>query len=303
MANEDVFRLCTWNIQWGRGRDGRVDLGRTAGMLLATNADVICLQEVAVNHPGLPGNPAGNQSILLAGALPGYEAVFAAGSDLTDGQGGRRQFGQLVLSRVPVLQVFRHCLPWLADPAVPSMQRVALEAVLAAPFGPLRVITTHLEFYSRRQREAQVEALRAIHAEGWRHAHLGRSAADADPPFAVLPRGGATILCGDFNFPPGSPEYRRLQEAFAAPEADTPRLRDAWASVRPQEPHAPTTGIAATEFVPSPACFDFFFVSENLVGNLDGISVDAACEASDHQPVILELDANNGKKVIKVEGN
>jgi len=37
--------------------------------------------------------------------------------------GSRRQFGNVVFSRLPVLQAFRHLLPFPADPEVPGMQR------------------------------------------------------------------------------------------------------------------------------------------------------------------------------------
>lgn len=36
-------------------------------------------------------------------------------------------------------------------------------------------------------------------------------------------------------------------------------------------------------------CFDFFFVSENLATKLRRIVVDDMADASDHQPVMLEL--------------
>ncbi|MCU0933013.1 MAG: endonuclease, partial [Thiobacillaceae bacterium] len=43
------MKLLSWNIQWGRGLDGRVDLARIAGEIRRIgDFDVICLQEVAV---------------------------------------------------------------------------------------------------------------------------------------------------------------------------------------------------------------------------------------------------------------
>ena len=42
--------------------------------------------------------------------------------------GGRAQFGQVIFTRLPVLQAFRHLLPWPRDASVPGMQRVALES-------------------------------------------------------------------------------------------------------------------------------------------------------------------------------
>jgi len=79
------MRLLTWNIQWGRGADGRVDLARTvAAIRAAGDFDVICLQEVACNFPGLAGGAREDEPAYLAAAFPGYEAVFAAGMDVPD---------------------------------------------------------------------------------------------------------------------------------------------------------------------------------------------------------------------------
>ena len=46
------MRLVTYNVQYSRGRDGRYDLARVAADV--ADADVIALQEVAANAPGLP---------------------------------------------------------------------------------------------------------------------------------------------------------------------------------------------------------------------------------------------------------
>ena len=286
------MRILDWNIQWGRGLDGRVDLARVAAVAREFDADVICLQEVAVNHPGLPGLPRGapmNQPEWLAGLFLGYESAYGIGSDLPDGMGGRRQFGNLILSRLPILQVFRHLLPWPADPAVPSMQRIAIEAVIAAPSFPgaaLRVVTTHLEYYSAVQREAQVAALRGICDAGWRHAMQPRSAAETDPPFAVLPRGEGCVLCGDFNSPAGSPEHAVLGKVGAG---GTAPLIDAWPLAYPGMPHAPTFGVHDRRYVAAPACYDMFFVSANLADRVTEFEVDGGTDASDHQPVLLTL--------------
>jgi len=46
------------------------------------------------------------------------------------------------------------------------MQRILIEVVVeSADIGPLRVMTTHLEYYSQRQREIQIDAIRRRHAE------------------------------------------------------------------------------------------------------------------------------------------
>lgn len=285
------LKLLSWNIQWGRGIDGRVDLVRTAAVAREFDADVLCLQEVAVNHPDLPGMPEAavgapiDQVAVLSGQFLGYERIYGVGSDLPDGLGAsgeRRQFGNLILSRLPVLQVFRHLLPWPADPGVPSMQRVAVEAVIEAPGfpgGALRVITTHLEYYSALQRAAQIKALREICDNGWHHARIPRSAEETDPPFAVLPRGEGCVLCGDFNSPAGSSEHEPLLE-----HGDAPALKCA-------VPPAPTFGVHDKRFISEPACYDLFFVSENISNRVVDVAVDSGTLASDHQPVLLTLSS------------
>lgn len=281
------MRILSWNIQWGRDLDGKVDLARTAAIARESGADIFCLQEVAVNHPNLLGGAPMDQAEWLSHLFLGYESVYGVGSDLPDGLGGRRQFGNLILSRRPILQVFRHLLPWPTDPAVPSMQRAALEVVIAAPEfpgGALRVVTTHLEYYSAVQRAAQVEALRGICDAGWQQAVAPRSAAETDPPFAVLPRGEGCVLCGDFNSPAGAPEHAPLGRP-----GDAPALLDAWPLVHGTVPRAPTFSVHERSYLPEPACYDFFFVSANIADRVKGIEVDGGSTASDHQPVLLDL--------------
>lgn len=286
------MRILSWNIQWGRGLDGRVDLVRIADEARNFDADVLCFQEVAVNHPALPGMPPGqlDQVAVLRGLFLGYEHAYGVGSDLPDDRGGRRLFGNLILSRRPILQIFRHQLPWPADPETPSMQRVAVEAVIEAPEfpgGALRVVTTHLEYYSARQRAAQIAALKAICDEGWSQAVAPRSSAETDPPFAVLPRGEGCVLCGDFNCAGGSAELEPLTKVGAGGTA--PRLIDAWTLAHPDRPHAPTVGVHEVSFSDGPQTYDYFFVSENIAARVSGVDVDLATQASDHQPVLLTL--------------
>ena len=64
------IRLLSWNIQWGRGADGRVDLERTRDTIRAAGPlDVICLQEVASNFPGLAGGAREDEPAFFAAAF------------------------------------------------------------------------------------------------------------------------------------------------------------------------------------------------------------------------------------------
>lgn len=282
------MRIVTWNIQWGRGADGRVNLARTRDLLAALGSpELICLQEVAVDFPGLPGGPPQDGLAFLSAAFPGYEPVYTPGVDVLGETGtGRSRFGNLLLSRLPVLQAFRHLLPWPAEPELPSMQRACAEAVVAAPAGPLRVMTTHLEYYSTCQRAAQMEALRQLQVEAAGHA-ADASSQDAAAAFAPRPRPASAVLCGDFNCEAGSPEYARLVSPL---DGAAPHWCDAWAVLHPNEPYAPTVGLHGAEWPDRQYCCDFFFVTADLADRLRAIRVEAGTAASDHQPVVLDLD-------------
>ena len=282
------MRLLSWNIQWGRGLDGRVDLARTLGVIHRLgDFDLICLQEVAINFPGLPGSRGEDQMAELSAGLPGYTALYGAATDVPNTHGGRSQFGNVVFSRLPVGQVWRHLLPWPAEPTTPSMQRILVEAVVeSAEVGPLRVMTTHLEYYSQRQRQAQIDAIRRLHAEACAMSARSPLAEEQGGAFEVFPRPAQALLCGDMNFTVWSPERSRILAPF---DDGVPGFLDAGAVLRLNEPHAPTVGIHRVDFVSQPECFDFILVTERLAGRLKACGIDAETEASDHQPVWVEL--------------
>jgi endonuclease/exonuclease/phosphatase family metal-dependent hydrolase len=278
--------LVTWNLQWCRGMDGRVDPERAVAHARSLgDFDVLCLQEVASGFPDLPGSAGEDQFTLLETLVPGFTAVAGVATDHLGAAGVRRRFGNLLLSRLPVLAAFRHLLPWPVDAGATGMQRVAVEAVLAAPWGPVRITTTHLEYYSPAQRAAQVERLRALHAEACAHAAAFHGTEEEEKgPFRRVPRSRAAILCGDFNFRPDAPEYLRLQ---ASPGAGMPAYRDAWTLAHPDVPHRATFRVDETGA--EGYCCDFVFVTEDLADRVERVAIDGETRVSDHQPVVVEL--------------
>jgi endonuclease/exonuclease/phosphatase family metal-dependent hydrolase len=282
------MNLITWNIQWGRGCDGRVDFKRIVDTALAmADVDVLCFQEVGRNYPGLEDSVGEDQFAALAGLLRGYRLIEGVATDTPAPDGTRRQFGNAIFSRLPVLQIFPHLLPWPPDAKFPGMQRVALEAVLEAKGRLVRVTTTHLEYYSKKQRMAQVERLRELQADAAGHASDVPQPDKAGGPFEMFPRPASGILTADFNFRPDTNEYVRL----VAPFGDgTPRYCDAWTLQHPGKPHAPTIGVFDHEQWPEAFCCDFIFVTEDLADRVRRLTVKLETDASDHQPVLLELD-------------
>jgi endonuclease/exonuclease/phosphatase family metal-dependent hydrolase len=276
------MRLLSWNVQWCRGLDGVVDPARIAreARRLA-DPDVICLQEVSVGFADLPGSRGEDQLAALEKELPGYAFFYAAAVDLPAPDGKRARFGNVVASRLPVGRVLRHSLPWPPGD-MPSMPRAALEATVQAPFGSLRVTSTHLEYYSSRHRAAQVERLRELHCEVGHSAKVEKN----EGPFRSLARPKSAIVCGDFNMPPDDPVRARLLEAFLE---DTPKFVDAWEALHPGESHPPTFRLHERAEAEQPYCCDFVLVSEDLRPRLKSIMVDGMNRASDHQPVVVEL--------------
>ncbi len=281
------MNLITWNIQSCRGCDGRVDAKRIIEVCRGmADFDVLCFQEVARNYPDLPGSAGEDQFALLAALLPQFSGHAGIAVDVLGADGRRSQFGNLILTRYPALQVFAHLLPWPAEPAVPSMQRVALEAVLAAPAGPLRVTTTHLEYYSEVQRRQQVNRLRELHAEACEHSKDQNHVQKEGGPFQTRPRPAAAILTADFNFRADDALHARI----TAPYSDgTPAYRDAWRVRHGERPHDHTIGVYDREQWPEAYTCDFIFITEDLAGRVEDVAVNLDTDASDHQPVLLRL--------------
>jgi endonuclease/exonuclease/phosphatase family metal-dependent hydrolase len=283
--------LITWNVQWCRGVDGRVDPARIAAEAKRlADFDVLCLQEIADNFPDprLAGSAGEDQFAALPALLPGYTAIGGVAVDHPAESGRRRRFGNMILSRLPVRQAYRYLLPSPIDPGKNGMPRSAVEACVAAPFGELRVITTHLEYYSDEQRAAQVAALRLIHFEGHCHARAGTVVDTTGGPFHTHLRPASTIVTGDFNLEPDDARHAQMEEPFAD---GTPRLVDAWTARYPGVPHPGTFKLYEKDFPDQPELHcDFIFVSENLTSRIAGIRVDRDTQAADHQPVILTLE-------------
>ncbi|MGE5615937.1 MAG: endonuclease/exonuclease/phosphatase family protein, partial [Bacillota bacterium] len=70
------MRLMTWNVQWCRGVDGRVDPARIAAEAKRiADPDVVCMQEIAQNFPELEASAGEDDPAELARALPGYHCA------------------------------------------------------------------------------------------------------------------------------------------------------------------------------------------------------------------------------------
>ena len=275
------MKLLTWNTQWCCGLDGVVSPQRIVdGARRLSDFDVLCLQEIAQGYGDMPGAP-GDQPAELAALLPGFQLFFGAAVDEFTADGTRQRFGNLIATRLPVLQVQHHALPWPADAGVRSMPRMCTVLTLRDPMlGAVRVMTTHLEYYSKIQRMAQARALCELHAQASAMAAAPPADDASRSPFQTKTHTPHAILCGDFNLEASEPEYATLVAAG---------LRDAWTLLHGAAPQPPTFRVFDRSYGPDPVACDFVFVSEGLASQLRRFDVDGATQASDHQPVAVQI--------------
>ena len=289
------MRIVTYNIQYGRGKDGRFDLDRIAEEVVG--ADLIALQEVERFWSRSGG---ADQPRLIARHFPDHHWAYGPGVDLhlagaASGEhsaGRRRQFGNMLLSRAPLLAVRHHPLPKYGSLGPPmSLQRSALEAVISVQGGHVRVYSVHLTHLSAQTRLPQVDALLRIHASAVREGPPVSGSALADewtldgmPP--PMPRDA--ILLGDFNMQPESEEYERIvgpNSPYGGRITNPEGFVDAWVAAG----HAIDTG-ATAEVKDVPARLDYCFVSAGLKDRIRGVRVDSDAVGSDHQPVWMDIE-------------
>lgn len=279
-----MIRIITWNIQWGLGIDGKVDLKRVVDEARTiADFDILCLQEVSDGFSDLKGNGGANQFAQFADLLPDHAAVDGAVLDIPGGAGKRKRFGNMILSRLPVLQVLRYTLPWEAA-ATHNMPRGLLEATVETASGPLRVMTTHLEYSSDPLRQAQVDGIREAHRTGYDRTVRRRR--DGPGTYTFLPVAASAVLTGDFNMRSEDETKKRISAPF---DNGAPILVDAWQAAYGSKPHPPSFCLF-DQTNGSPHCCDFLFVTDDLASKVTRVEYDQKSQASDHQPVLIELN-------------
>jgi endonuclease/exonuclease/phosphatase family metal-dependent hydrolase len=278
------MKLITWNIQWALGTDGIMDPARIVNHAKAmADFDVLCLQEVADNWPELKASPGMNQFAAFAAPLPGYHAIEGVALETRDSSGQPKRFGNMILTRLPVVQVLRHILPW---PAVETnnMARGLIEAVVTTASGPLRLMTTHLEYSHPAIRQQQVAALRDIHASACARVETPRS--DGAGTYACTLSTMSAILTGDFNMKPDDPLKQHISNPF---DQGFPRLVDSWEVLHGGNPH-PLTSCIVDQTHGQPHCCDYIFITEDLAPRISRIICDEETRVSDHQPILIEIE-------------
>ena len=277
------MRLITWNIQCGKGCDGKTDLARIVSVAKSmADADVYCFQEVSSNFMKL--DDGAGQSAVLAALLPDHTPVFRPAIETVDKTGQTHGFGNMTLSRLPIAQIANHLLPWPGAASTRSMRRQALEVTVQAAFGPLRVVNTHLEYHSAAQRDAQIARLLDLQEEASTGAMIARDV--HAEPYTSQTLAASSLLCGDFNVDVSDPQHALIDRS----KRPGLNYRDAWTIRHRDGRRAPTCGIFDHAQWPNGSdCRDFIFTTEDLSDRILRVEVNETTDASDHQPVLIEL--------------
>ena len=174
------LRILTYNIHHGVGTDGVLDLERLAAVIDRAKPDLVALQEVDV---GADRSQRLDEPSEL-GRLTGLTSAFGVAMPYDGGE-----YGEAVLSRLPLLHVENHALPAREG----SEPRAAL-AVRVRPrpdADEIVFVATHLDHQDDpADRLAQIAALREV---------------IRDEPRDL-------ILAGDLNATPDSDEMSRLSD-------------------------------------------------------------------------------------------
>lgn len=259
------MKMISWNVQNGIDAYGNQKHQQQFEYLSKQEADVIALQEV--------------DDLYLAGLeknLTDYSWHFSAALTFYD-NGQVKQFGNAIgAKKGSVLQWRSHCLLPIATQAFQHMPRSVGEIVVKIEDKVRRILTCHLEFYCEKQRNYQIQQINEIVHAG---AVLRDSPSQAtEGLYNPLPLPVEAIICGDFNFPAHSMEYRELFE-----------IKKLWFDLAPADA-GPTCGVFDTQQWPNGADRRDFFFSNNS-GLLGKMWSDIDTSLSDHQPIFLKLSS------------
>jgi endonuclease/exonuclease/phosphatase family metal-dependent hydrolase len=286
------MKFTSFNVQFGVGLDGKYDAARIVDAI--QDSDIIAMQEVTRNFEH---NDYVDLPEIFAGLMPDRYHAFAAGavtdagSTLVDGRMQMRfsEFGNMVLSRYPILSVRNILLPRSRTYGSLNLQRSALECLIATPNGPIRVYSVHLDHRQPAERIAQIEFLRGRLAN---YANEGGAVSGGSEfGFEELPHTDDYIVMGDFNMMPEQPEYIAMvgpKDLYYGRSASALAPLDALDYLGKRKPDDFTWEEPGKPEIRQ--YLDYCFVSATLAGRLRDGGVDEACVASDHKPVWVDID-------------
>jgi len=292
------MKLVSYNIQYGFGSDGRYDLSRAARIV--DGADIIALQKVKRHWERSNFD---DQPELLSRLLPDYHWVYGPAFDMDaserrDGRlvSRRRQFGTMVLSKLPIVWSRLHALPMRRTLRPLNTRNAALECMIRTPAGPVRILSLHLAHIAAEERLEQIDYLLAQHRRA--PSEGGPWSGIDDEPSRNWTSGEtepenplAAIWLGDFNMEPGSAEYRRIvgSTPYHRGAAYLDGFVDA-ASVAIEPADDFHTHEKIIDGRLAKRRLDHCFVGGIFAGRVRSVGSDIGEVASDHFPVRIDID-------------
>jgi endonuclease/exonuclease/phosphatase family metal-dependent hydrolase len=264
-------RILTYNVHGWLAPDGTPNLDRVAGVIASGPADLVGLNEVF--------HPDERASLHLLAERLGMNFAFGA-TQSSDPQ-KHPPYGNALLSRWPIIAHAAHHLA----PVVSYGKRGLLEARVPLPSGtPLTVYVTHLD-----HRQEEIRLAQWASAESW----------------LVRDRGRPHLLLGDFNALAQTDYVEATERArldtYQAERGWPPASFDLVARVLKSgyldafvtAGHGPGRGATYPADAPERR-IDYIFlpaVWREALRSCVPFIVDAPGLASDHLPVLAELDA------------
>lgn len=220
----------------------------------------------------------------------------------------RRQFRPMLLSRWPIIWTRSIVFPKLGTVDRFNVDTRAIECVVDAPSGPSRVYSIHLSALLTRERLVQIDQLLELH----RNANISGAAwtgdgfcsdpvevenflqMDWDNGEPMLPMPTDTLLMGDFNMVPKSPDYNRIAGKIDPAYGQIAHIEgfvDSWLVAQEILDEATSWWPDPPERSPGHGLrLDYCFLSPALGRKVKRVWVDGSAEGSDHKPYCIELN-------------
>lgn len=285
-----IMKVASYNIQFGRGLDGVIDLVRSCQAI--RGADIICLQEV---DQGWKRSGDKDQAQEIAGLLPTYYYVYGSSFDVDASSHSahgavinrRRRHGNMILSRWPILSSRCINLPKQHYPERFNMQMTCVEAVIDTGTVVIRVYNYHAGYLDSAERLAQVADFTGIFARSPAEQGAWSGKADIDGDDWSNQRNAplmpiSAIVCGDFNAAPATGEYQLLLE--------TTGLQDCWELVDPLNRETSTLRKGTSNDIQVAGKIDHILVTPDLGDRVERVAIDDEADGSDHKPIEAVFD-------------
>ena len=285
-----MMKIISYNIQFGRGLDGKIDLQRICDAV--NGADLICFQEV---DSGWGRSDNIDQAEAIADILCDYYYVFGSSFDVDQSyktkQGKvinrRRRHGDMILSRWPIISSRTFNLPKKHYVSKFNMQMGFVEAVVQAKDETFRVYNYHAGYLDAEERMQQIMHFGQVFEQSPTEAGAwcGKRDIDGDdwgnrgetPSMPVK-----AIVCGDFNAACDTEEYAYLCMHCG--------LIDCWQLLDPPNINVSTLKLPQTTDIKVSGKVDHIMVTAEFADRLRSVDIDHEADGSDHKPISCFID-------------